>query len=109
MRWSGGVIEAARFACGAQVRPGAGRSGDPEDWEAEQIEDLLIRPESRNVRRLEIHMTDFHRSPERAGQALASMTRPDLVSLCFCVAGQDAHRWSVALSERPRSLARARH
>src|SRR5262245_22931898 len=87
-------IEAAQFLWTEETRVSQGRSSDPEDWEAEQIEELLLAPGCESIEPLEIHMVDFHRSPERAARALASRSRPELISLHFGVTGRDAHRWA---------------
>jgi hypothetical protein len=102
LRWRGGGIVAARFLPTSE-RVEGGRSADPEEWEAEEIEALLCLPECTGIERLEIDMVDFHRSPERAALALAARERPVLTRLHFGVIGRDAHRWSSSLANQPTS------
>ncbi|MGW0197779.1 hypothetical protein [Nonomuraea sp. NPDC003201] len=56
---------------------------DPEQWEAALIEALLTDPAAADLRRLELHLTDFHHSARRAARALATQRRERLTSLYF--------------------------
>ncbi|MEV0676406.1 hypothetical protein AB0I60_07755 [Actinosynnema sp. NPDC050436] len=91
LTWAGDRLDGAVF----RLAPGtaAGRGGlvarlgadasDPEQWEAALVEALLADPVSADLRRLELHLTDFHHSARRAAQALAGHRRGRLTSLHF--------------------------
>ncbi|MFE6871087.1 hypothetical protein ACFVFS_31590 [Kitasatospora sp. NPDC057692] len=56
---------------------------DPEQWEGVLIAALLAHPVSRRLRSLDLRLTDFHHSAERAAAALAGSPRPRLERLSF--------------------------
>ncbi|GAA2396060.1 hypothetical protein [Dactylosporangium salmoneum] len=91
LTWSGGRLDEAVFRLAPD--PAAGRralvrrlgtdAADPEQWEAALIEALLTDPAAAGLRRLELHLTDFHHSARRAAQALATRSRERLTILYF--------------------------
>ncbi|MBB4966104.1 hypothetical protein [Saccharothrix violaceirubra] len=58
-------------------------ASDPERWEAALVEALLVDPVSVGLRRLELHLTDFHHSARRAASAVATYRREQLSELYF--------------------------
>ncbi|GAA1408360.1 hypothetical protein GCM10009639_57990 [Kitasatospora putterlickiae] len=56
---------------------------DPEQWEGVLIAALLTHPASHRLRALDLRLTDYHHSAERAATALAGATRPRLERLSF--------------------------
>ncbi|MFF2744105.1 hypothetical protein ACFVVA_01035 [Kitasatospora sp. NPDC058048] len=102
--WSRGFIDKAVFRLVAETAPqrralverlladlplpelplsGAFDPTDPEQWEAALIDVLLSHPASRLLAGLELHLTDYHHSAERAAAALARRQWPRLESLYF--------------------------
>ncbi|WP_380282089.1 hypothetical protein [Kitasatospora purpeofusca] len=56
---------------------------DPEQWEGVLIAALLAHPASARLRTLDLRLTDYHHSAERAAAALAGQPRPRLERLSF--------------------------
>ncbi|WP_433076874.1 hypothetical protein ACQP1P_33065 [Dactylosporangium sp. CA-052675] len=94
LTWSGDRLDEAVFRLAADTAAargdlvaglgaGSGDSGDPERWEAALIDALLSDPVSAGLRRLELHLTDFHHSAHRAARVLAAHRRERLTSLYF--------------------------
>ncbi|WP_238008837.1 hypothetical protein KZZ52_44915 [Dactylosporangium sp. AC04546] len=91
LTWSGDRLDEAVFwpapdtaaARGDLVARLGTDSSDPERWEAALIDTLLTDPVSAGLRRLELHLTDFHHSAHRAVRALAAHRREQLASLYF--------------------------
>ncbi|MGW4652617.1 hypothetical protein [Kitasatospora sp. NPDC004289] len=54
---------------------------DPEQWEGALIEALLAHPAARQLRSLELHLTDHHHSAERAAATLVRHPLPRLEHL----------------------------
>ncbi|MET7397059.1 hypothetical protein ABZS66_26595 [Dactylosporangium sp. NPDC005572] len=91
LTWSGDDLDEAVFRLapgtaedrGALVERLGADTTDPEQWEAALVEALLTDPAAAGLRRLELHLTDFHHSARRAAQALATRSWRRLVSLYF--------------------------
>ncbi|MFF2555185.1 hypothetical protein ACFVUS_29570 [Nocardia sp. NPDC058058] len=91
LTWSDNRLEEAVFrlspstaaARGALVEQLDADANDPEQWEATLIEALLTDPTSAGLRRLELHLKDFHHSARRAARALAGFRREQLTVLYF--------------------------
>ncbi|MER6916017.1 hypothetical protein ABT354_30450 [Streptomyces sp. NPDC000594] len=97
--WSRGFIDEARFRLAADTRSDRGElvgrlpadhahtattdPADPERWEGALIDALLSHPAARRLRSLELHLTDYHHSAERAALSLAARERPRLEHLYF--------------------------
>ncbi|MFF2024007.1 hypothetical protein ACFVW2_19685 [Streptomyces sp. NPDC058171] len=97
--WSRGFIDGAAFRLATEGRSrrgalverlladlphtGSGDAADPEQWEGALIDVLLSHPASRLLRGLELHLTDYHHSAERAALALSRQQRPRLATLHF--------------------------
>lgn len=76
----------AELVASLGAEPGTGLGADPSDpeqWESVLIEALLTDPASAGLRRLDLHLTDFHHSAHRAAAALATHRRERLTSLSF--------------------------
>ncbi|MEU5696854.1 hypothetical protein [Actinosynnema sp. NPDC020468] len=91
LTWSDDRLEEAVFRLepdtaaerGALVARLGGDASDPEQWEAVLVEALLTDPAAADLRRLELHLTDFHHSARRAAAALGSRRRERLAELYF--------------------------
>ncbi|MGV9385472.1 hypothetical protein ACWDRB_57385 [Nonomuraea sp. NPDC003707] len=91
LTWSGGRLDEAVFRLAPHTASGrralverlGADATDPELWEAALIEALLTDPAAADLRRLELHLTDFHHSARRAARALATQRRERLTSLYF--------------------------
>ncbi|MFB7719906.1 hypothetical protein [Nocardia sp. NPDC056100] len=91
LTWSGNRLQEAVFRLsphttavrGTLVEQLDADASDPEQWEAALIEALLTDPASAELRRLELHLTDFHHSARRAARALAGLRRQQLTALYF--------------------------
>ncbi|MFB6892476.1 hypothetical protein ACFCX4_24555 [Kitasatospora sp. NPDC056327] len=96
--WERGVLDEARFGPAVDggsrralverilaERPGpAGADADdPERWEGVLLAAVLDRPVSRWLRVLDVRLTDYHHSAERAAVALAGQVRPRLERFSF--------------------------
>ncbi|MEU9339183.1 hypothetical protein AB0D49_39595 [Streptomyces sp. NPDC048290] len=97
--WRRGFIEEASFALAEETRPrrralaerlladlphaGALDPADPEQWEAALIDALLSHPAAHRLGKLELRLTDYHRSAEHAALALSRRTWPRLETLYF--------------------------
>ncbi|MEU1285797.1 hypothetical protein [Kitasatospora sp. NPDC005856] len=97
--WSRGFVDKAVFRLVAETAPqrralverfladlpdtGAFDLTDPEQWEAALIDVLLSHPASRLLTDLELHLTDYHHSAERAAAALSRRSWPRLEALRF--------------------------
>ncbi|MEV6072203.1 hypothetical protein AB0L82_37160 [Nocardia sp. NPDC052001] len=66
---------------GALLEQLGGDASDPEQWEAALIDALLTDPASAELRRLELHLTDFHHSARRAARARAWIRHEQLTAL----------------------------
>ncbi|GLF99609.1 hypothetical protein [Streptomyces yaizuensis] len=97
--WSRGFIDEASFLLTEEAGPqrralverllaglphaGSFDPADPEQWEGALIDALLSHPATRLLRTLELRLTDYHHSAERAAVALARRRRPRLEALRF--------------------------
>lgn len=97
--WSRGFVDQAVFRLARETTPqrralverlladlphtGAVDPADPEQWEAALIDVLLSHPATRLLRGLELHLTDYHHSAERAALALSRRQRPRLEAMYF--------------------------
>ncbi|MFE6499832.1 hypothetical protein [Kitasatospora sp. NPDC057738] len=97
--WSRGFIDKAVFRLAAETAPQrramlerlladlpharASDPTDPEQWEAALIDVLLSHPATRLLADLELHLTDYHHSAERAAAALSRRPWPRLQALYF--------------------------
>ncbi|MET8824386.1 hypothetical protein ABZX40_07490 [Streptomyces sp. NPDC004610] len=97
--WSRGLIDSASFRLVKETQPqrqalvehllaesvpqGTYDPADPEQWEGVLIDALLSHPAARLLNRLELHLTDYHHSAERAAVALSRRQWPRLHTLYF--------------------------
>ncbi|MFB7470462.1 hypothetical protein [Kitasatospora sp. NPDC056184] len=99
--WSRGFLDEASFRLAPDGRPGRrelvegiltahpmdvaadAAVDDPEQWEGVLIAALLAHAVSARLRTLDLRLTDYHHSAERAAAALAGQPRPRLERFSF--------------------------
>ncbi|MBD0676016.1 hypothetical protein [Streptomyces sp. CBMA156] len=97
--WSRGFVDTAVFRPAAETASRRGAlverlladlphtwtydPADAEQWEAALIDVLLSHPATRLLGELELHLTDYHHSAERAAVALSRRSWPRLEALHF--------------------------
>lgn len=97
--WSRGFIDEASFQLVGETQPqrralveqlladlphaGTFDLADPEQWEGALIDALLSHPATHLLHTLELHLTDYHHSAERAAAALSRRQWPRLETMYF--------------------------